>query len=40
MPNIRVTDYTHEELKRIKEAEDHTNFDSVLRALVGSYEVS
>lgn len=40
MPNISVTDYTKEELDRIKEAEEHTNYDSVLRSLVGNYEVS
>lgn len=40
MPNIRITDYTKDELDRIKKAEEHTNYDSVLRALIGSYEVN
>lgn len=37
---IEIQDYTRSELDRIMKAEEHTNYDSVIRALVGNYEVS
>lgn len=40
MPTINVTEYTKDELDRIKDAEQHTSYDSVVRALVGNYQVS
>lgn len=36
--NIEVSDHVHEELKRIRDEEQHTSYDSVIRTLLGNYE--
>lgn len=37
---IQVTDFTKAELDRIKDAEEHTSYDSVVRSLVGNYQAA
>lgn len=38
MPTIQVSEYVKEELDDIKEMEEHTSYDSVVRSLLGNYE--
>lgn len=39
MTQVKLSVYVKRELDRIKDAEDHTTYDSVVRALISSYEV-
>lgn len=39
MPTIEVSEYVKAELDRIRDAEEHKSYDSVIRALVGTYEL-
>lgn len=34
---VPVTEWTKSELERLKEEEEHTSFDSVIRTLLGAY---
>jgi hypothetical protein len=34
MPTIKVNDWTKEQLEEIKENEDHSSFDSVIKSLL------
>jgi len=37
---IQVSDHVHEELKRLKQEEEHSTFDSLIRSMAANYEVS
>lgn len=37
---IAVSEYVKAELDRVKDEEQHTTYDSVIRALLGTYEVT
>lgn len=39
MTQVKLSAYVKGELDRIKEAEDHTTYDSVVRSLISNYEV-
>lgn len=34
MPNVNVSDWTKNQLERIKDEEDHKSLDSVIRSLI------
>lgn len=36
---IAVSEYVKTELDRVKEEEEHTTYDSVIRSLLGTHEV-
>lgn len=38
MPHITVSEHVKSELDGIKESEEHTSYDSVVRVLLGNYE--
>ena len=40
MPQERVSEWTHEQLKKIKEKNGHSTMDSVIRMLLHEYERS
>lgn len=40
MAQIQVSDYVKSELDRVKAAEEHTSYDSVIRVLVGNYDAN
>lgn len=38
MPNIKVTDWTKTQLDEIRDEEDHTTYDSVVKSLINCHE--
>lgn len=38
MPTIHISDHVKEELDDLKEREEHTSFDSLLRQLLAEYD--
>jgi len=40
MPTIKVQEWTKEELEKVKEEEDHTSLDSVIKSLLKEREIS
>lgn len=38
MPTVELSEHVKSELDRIKEDEQHTSYDSVVRTLLGNYE--
>jgi hypothetical protein len=40
MPTVKIKDWTKEELDDIKEEEEHSSYDSVIKSLIKEYEGS
>ena len=39
MTQVKLSGYVKDELDRIKELEDHTTYDSVVRSLINAYDI-
>lgn len=39
MTQVKLSKYVKDELDRIKELEDHTTYDSVVRSLINAYDI-
>jgi len=39
MTQVKLSEYVKDELDRIKEVEDHTTYDSVVRSLINAYDI-